>query len=372
VDKLECAVIGAGVIGLAVARALALRGREVVVIERHTAIGTEMSSRNSEVIHAGIYYPPGSLKARLCIEGKTRLLNYCADRGIPHRQCGKLIVAVEADEVKVLEALLRRGLENGVGDLRLLDGRAARGLEPALKCEAALLSQSTGLIDSHAFMLALQGDAENDGAVVALGNTVTKGRVDPDGIELRVDGPEPMAVTCGTVVNCAGLAGIAIASRLEGFPASALPKAYLAKGHYFALSGSCPFERLIYPCPVDGGLGVHLTLDLAGHARFGPDLEWTDIEEYDVPADRALRFAKSIRRYWPGLPDGALHPAYAGIRPKIHGPGEGFADFLVQGPDRHGVPGLVNLFGIESPGLTSSLAIAELVADMVEQDGWAP
>jgi L-2-hydroxyglutarate oxidase LhgO len=366
VEKLECAVVGAGVIGLAVARALAERGREVVVIERHAAIGTEISSRNSEVIHAGIYYPPGSLKARLCLAGKHALLRYCVERGIPHRQCGKLIVAASGAEIAVLERLLRRGRENGVDDLELLDRAATLALEPALCCEAALLSPSTGVVDSHGFMLALQGDAERHGAAVAFNSPVVGGRIGSDGIELDVGGADTMILKCDMVVNCAGLSGVGLAASITGFPSASLPRGYMAKGHYFALSGACPFRHLIYPCPVDGGLGVHLTLDLAGRARFGPDLEWTDVEEYDVPAERAARFACSVRRYWPGLPDGALHPAYAGIRPKLHGPGEGFADFLIQGPQEHGVPGLVNLFGIESPGLTSSLAIADRVADILD------
>ena len=365
-EQLDCVVIGAGVVGLAVARALALRGREVVVLEAADDIGTETSSRNSEVIHAGIYYPPCSLKAKHCVAGKALLYRYCQERHVAHERLGKLIVAVEPPEVERLEAFDARARANGVDDLRYLTGAEARALEPALRCEAALISPSTGIIDSHGFMLALLGDAEAAGTMVAFESPVERGAVRPDGIALEVGGKEPVTVDCRAVVNSAGLSAPALARGLEGFDPEQVPRAYLSKGNYFSLGAACPFRRLIYPMPSEGGLGVHLTLDLDHRGRFGPDVEWITEMDYDVPAARATLFAESIRRYWPDLPADALQPAYAGIRPKLHGPDEGFADYVIQGPETHGVPGLVNLFGIESPGLTSSLSIAEEVAGMLE------
>ncbi len=364
-EQLDCVVIGAGVVGLAVARALALRGREVVILEAADDIGTETSSRNSEVIHAGIYYPPGSLKAKHCVAGRALLYRYCRDHNIAHEPLGKLIVAVEPKEVEGLAALRSRALANGVDDLEHLSGLEVRALEPELRCEAALISPSTGIIDSHGFMLALLGDAEAAGAIVAFHSPVERGEVGPGGITLRVGGREPVAVGCRAVINSAGLSALELARGMAGLDPGFVPRGYLSKGHYLSLSAACPFRHLIYPMPSDGGLGVHLTLDLDHRARFGPDVRWVTELDYDVPADRAPLFAASIRRYWPDLPVEALQPAYAGIRPKLHGPEATFADFVVQGPEAHGVPGLVNLFGIESPGLTSSLSIAEAVAELI-------
>ena len=359
-DRVEAVVIGAGLVGLAVARALALAGREVVILEAEEAIGTHTSSRNSEVIHAGIYYPQGSLKARACVEGRRRLYEYCAARGVPHRRCGKLIVATSAAQAEELEGIRRRAQANGVPDVAPIGVAAVRALEPELHCVAALHSPSTGIIDSHALMLAYLGDAENAGAMLALKSPLAGAAVRARGIELHVAGAEPLLAA--TVVNCAGLRAPSVARRIEGYPARLAPPEYYAKGNYYALSGRAPFSRLVYPVPEPGGLGVHVTLDLGGRARFGPDVEWVDAIDYRVDPARAARFYSAIRRYWPGLPDGALEPGYAGIRPKISAQGEPAADFVVQGPRVHGVAGLVNLFGIESPGLTASLALADDVA----------
>ncbi|MGN2391739.1 NAD(P)/FAD-dependent oxidoreductase [Pelomicrobium sp. G1] len=367
-ESIDCAVIGAGVVGLAVARALALAGREVVVLEAAGAVGTQTSSRNSEVIHAGIYYPSGSLKARLCVEGRERLYRFCAERGVPHRRLGKLIVATRDSEVETLERYRANALANGVQDLEWLDVRGVARLEPAVRCVAALHSPSTGILDSHAYMQALQGEAEHHGAVIALRNPVRSGRVLPSGIGLEVEsGGEAVTLTCRAVVNCAGLTAPRVARSIEGMPLERVPRECYAKGHYFVLKGRSPFDRLIYPVPEPGGLGVHVTLDLGGQARFGPDVEWVDAIDYGFDASRARRFFEAIRRYYPALPEDALLPGYTGIRPKIAGPGEPAADFLIQGPETHGVPGLVHLFGIESPGLTASLAIAERVAAAIAQ-----
>jgi L-2-hydroxyglutarate oxidase LhgO len=365
VERIDCVVIGAGVIGLAAARALALRGHEVVVLEAQGAIGSQTSSRNSEVIHAGLYYAPGSLKARLCVQGRGRLYAYCDAHRVAHRRCGKLIVATDADQVAALDRIEARGRANGVDDLRRLSARQATALEPALHCVAALLSPSTGIIDSHGLMLALQGDAQDHGAMVALKSPVLRGRACAGGIELDVGGEQPMSVLARRVVNSAGLQAPAVAASIDGLDRVHAPQARYCKGSYFALGGRAPFTRLVYPVPDEAGLGVHLTLDLAGQARFGPDTEWLEPGQpidYDVDARRAEGFDAAIRRYWPGLPAGALVPAYSGVRPKIVGPGEPAADFTIQGPDQHGVEGLVNLFGIESPGLTASIAIGEYVA----------
>ncbi|MDW8468422.1 MAG: NAD(P)/FAD-dependent oxidoreductase [Burkholderiales bacterium] len=358
-DTIECVVVGAGVVGLAVARALAQAGREVVILEAEAAIGTHASSRNSEVIHAGIYYPPGSLKARACVEGKRRLYRYCAERGIAHRRCGKLIVATDESQLAELAALQRRAHANGVTDVVWLERAEALALEPELECVAALHSPSTGIVDSHALMLALLADAERAGAMLALKSRLERAVVRAGGFELQVAGADP--VRCALLVNCAGFAAPSLARRIEGYPPSAAPREFYAKGNYYTLAGRAPFSRLVYPVPEPGGLGVHITLDLAGQARFGPDVEWVERIDYRVDPARAARFYGAIRRYWPRLPDGALAPGYAGIRPKISGPGEPAADFVVQGPRAHGVPGLVNLFGIESPGLTASLALADTV-----------
>ena len=357
-ERIDTVVIGAGVVGLASARALALGGREVIMLEEADAIGTGTSSRNSEVIHAGIYYPTGSLKAQLCVQGKEALYTYCAERGVEHKRCGKLIVATAPAQLDGLKALKAKAEANGVLDLQWLDGAQARKLEPSLNAEAALLSPSTGIIDSHGLMLAYQGDAENAGAVLAFKSPVLAGRVADDGFELSVGGEAPMELACKTLVNAGGLGANAFAARLEGLAPEHAPPLYLAKGNYFTLSGRAPFSHLIYPVPEQAGLGVHLTLDLQGQARFGPDVEWIDEIDYAVDPARGDVFYAAIRAYWPDLADGALAPAYAGIRPKLQAPGEPARDFLIEGPETHGVAGLVNLFGIESPGLTASLAIA--------------
>ncbi|MET0679576.1 MAG: NAD(P)/FAD-dependent oxidoreductase [Burkholderiales bacterium] len=360
-DRLDAVVIGAGVVGLAVARALALTGREVVVLEAADAIGTETSSRNSEVIHAGIYYPPGSLKARLCVAGKHALYRYCDERGIPYRRCGKLLVATAENQLPKLHVIRRQAEANGVTDLRALTAAEARALEPELRCVAAYLSPSTGVVDSHAFMLALQGDAEAHGAMFAFKSPVTGGAVRDDGIEIATGGDEPLRVRARTVVNSGGFHAQRIAASLAGFPAAHVPPTYYAKGNYYSLVGKSPFSRLVYPMPNEAGLGVHITIDLGGQARFGPDVEWLDAIGYDVDPRRADGFYAAIREYWPGLADGRLAPGYSGIRPKIVGPKDKAADFVVAGPRDHGVPGLVNLFGIESPGLTCALAIGDAV-----------
>lgn len=364
-DRVDAVVIGAGVVGLAVARALALQGREVLVLERAAAIGTGTSSRNSEVIHAGIYYPAGSLKARLCVRGRAMLYAYAAERGVAHRRCGKLIVANTPSQHQALQGIVARAAANGVTDLKLLSADEARGMEPALHCLGAVWSPSTGIVDSHALMLALQGDLEHAGGVVALHSGVRA--VAREGSGWRVQIEEGTELLAGLVVNAAGLEACDIASRIESLPAGCVPRPHFAKGSYFTLAGRSPFERLIYPAPEPdrhlAGLGVHLTIDLAGQARFGPDVQWVD-DPGDLQVDpaRGDAFYAEVRRYWPGLRDGALLPGYAGMRPKISGPGAPAADFLIQGPAEHGCPGLVNLLGIESPGLTSSLAIGEWVA----------
>jgi L-2-hydroxyglutarate oxidase LhgO len=363
VERVDAVVIGAGVVGLAVARALSMAGREVMVLEAASAIGTETSSRNSEVVHAGIYYPPGSLKARLCVSGRQKLYDYCAERGIKAKAVGKLIVATSASQVETLAALKATAVANGVHDLELIDAKQAQRMQPALSCVAALLSPSSGIVDSHAYMLALQGDIENAGGMVIFNAPVDGGAVSQNGIRLEVGGDHPIAIEAATVVNAAGLQAPQVALEIEGLPGAHVPQAWLAKGNYFALTGvRAPFSQLIYPVPEPGGLGIHATIDLGGQIRFGPDVEWVDRIDYAVDPARGERFYDSIRRYWPDLPDGALTPTYSGIRPKISGPGEAAADFVIQGPAQHGVPGLVNLFGIESPGLTSSLAIADMVA----------
>jgi len=363
-DKVECVVTGAGVIGLAVARRLALSGREVIVLEAAEGIGTVTSSRNSEVIHAGIYYPAGSLMARMCVGGKRALYEYCADHAIPHRNCGKLIVATTPKETLRLQSIRAHAEANGVLDLQTLSGDAARALEPALNCDAALLSPSTGIVDSHAFMLALRGDAEAAGAACAFHTPLLHARAAADRIELDAGGSAPISLECRLLINAAGLAAPAVARSIDGMPIDLIPPAYLAKGNYFSCSARAPFTHLIYPVPEPGGLGVHLTLDMAGQARFGPDVEWVDAIDYAVDPARAERFYPAIRRYWPTLPDGALMPSYSGIRPKIVPPAVAVQDFLIQGPPDHGVTGLINLFGIESPGLTSSLAIANYVGEL--------
>ena len=368
-DRVDALVIGAGAVGLAVARALAQAGRETIVAEAQTAIGQGVSSRNSEVIHAGLYYPPGSLKARLCVRGKELLYALCASHGVDHRNCGKLVVANSSEEAASLRGLQERAAANGV-PVEWLEAHEARALEPALQCTAALSSPSTGIVDSHGFMLALQGDLEQAGGMVALGSAAESAQLGRGGrphVLRFADGSE---LEADIVVNAASLHACALARRLEGLAPHFVPREHFAKGNYYALAGKSPFSRLIYPAPADAWLGVHLTLDMGGQAKFGPDLEWLDVEDpdaidYTVDPRRADGFYAEVRRYWPGLPDGALAPSYSGVRPKIYGPGEKAPDFRVDGPALHGVPGLVNLFGIESPGLTSALAIAEEVARIV-------
>ncbi len=366
-EDADCIVVGAGVVGLAIARALALSGREVLILEAEGAIGTGTSSRNSEVIHAGIYYPAHSLMAKLCVSGKQELYRYCAEHGLPHRNCGKLIVATSAEELEVLPAIAARAAANGVSDLRQISAEEALELEPALSTTGALLSPSTGIIDSHALMTSLLGDAENAGALIASRAPVLGGRVTEAGIEIEVGVSEPTTLRCRLLVNAAGHGAPLLARSLAGMPQERVPTAYFAKGSYFSMTGRTPFSRLIYPVPVKGGLGIHLTLDLAGQARFGPDVEWVDGLDYEVDPARAESFYRGIRRYYPGLADGSLIPAYSGTRPKIVPPEIASQDFVIQGPRTHGVPGLVNLFGIESPGLTSCLAIGEHVRDMVSR-----
>jgi L-2-hydroxyglutarate oxidase LhgO len=355
------------VVGLAVARALALRGRETLILEAEGAIGTETSSRNSEVIHAGIYYPAGSAKARFCVAGKRLLYEYCDARGVEHRRCGKLIVAADEGQIPALQAIERTAGANGVADLTWLDAAQLQALEPELQAVTALCSPSTGIVDSRGFMLALQGDFESAGGVIALRSPVVRGRCDDRLIHLEAGNEEPLDLAASVVVNCAGLHAQAVSRCIEGVPPSSIPPEYFAKGNYYTLQTRAPFRRLVYPVPEPGGLGVHLTLDLAGQARFGPDVEWVTRLDYTVDPTRAERFYAAIRRYWPGLPDGSLQPGYAGIRPKLSGPRDPAADFLIQGSEVHGVPGLVNLYGIESPGLTSALAIAAHVADRISE-----
>jgi len=364
-ETVDCIVVGAGVMGLAVARQLALDGRETLLIESHGAFGTETSSRHSEVIHAGIYYAADSLKAQLCVRGRELLYAYCVDHGVEHRRCGKLIVATQPGQLTELERIARAAQGNEVDDLRLIDREEALRLEPNLECTAALISPSTGIIDTHAYMLSLLGEAESNGAQLAVLSPVTALRPAVDGVELCVSGESRPLLKGRWVVNCAGLHAPEVARRIEGFPAAQVPRAWYAKGNYFTLAGRAPFSRLVYPVPEPGGLGVHLTLDLGGQARFGPDVEWIDSLDYSVDPRRSDKFYAAIRAYWPQLRDNQLAPGYAGIRPKISGPDEPAADFRIDGPATHGVRGIVNLFGIESPGLTSSLAIAERVGAIV-------
>ena len=363
-ESIDCVVIGAGVVGLAVARAMALRGRETLILEAESAIGTETSSRNSEVIHAGISYPAGSAKARFCVEGKRLLYEFCEARGVEYRRCGKLIVAADEVQIPALKSIEGMARANGVTDLTWLNSDEARALEPELNAVAALCSPSTGIVDSHGLMLALQGEFEKAGGVIAFRSPVQHGVCAGKVIHLEAGSEELMSFAASIVINCAGLHAQEVSRRIDGVRRRSIPPAYFAKGNYYVLQTRAPFRRLVYPVPEPGGLGVHLTLDLAGQARFGPDVEWVERPDYTVDPARAGRFYDAIRRYWPALPDGSLQPGYAGIRPKLHGPDGPAADFLIQGPDVHGVQGLVSLYGIESPGLTSALAIAEHVAEM--------
>jgi len=358
---MQVLVIGAGVVGLAIARAAALKGHDVIVADAADAIGTGVSSRNSEVIHAGMYYPSGSLRAKHCPRGSRMLYDFCETHGVPHRRCGKLIVATNDAERSKVESIHQQGLANGVEGLTMISGEAARKLEPELNCIAALMSPATGIIDAHAYMLALQGDIEAHGGAVALETPVELITRTVNGWQVRFGGAEPGVLDVDAVINSAGLSAQKVARNIEGYPAAQIPKQVLAKGNYFAYSGKPAFQRLIYPVPVDGGIGIHVTLDLAGRMRFGPDVEWIEQEDYTVDAARAHAFYARIRTYWPGLPDDKLVADYAGVRPKLTGPGEPPKDFMIVGPADHGMPMLVNLFGMESPGLTSSLSLADEV-----------
>ncbi|WP_119680602.1 NAD(P)/FAD-dependent oxidoreductase [Indioceanicola profundi] len=363
-ERVDCVVVGAGVVGLAVGRALALGGREVLVLEQGPGIGQETSSRNSEVIHAGIYYQPGSLKARLCVRGKEQLYTYCRERGIAHRRCGKIIVGTRPEHQAVLERYSATAAENGVLDLSMLDRSAIRDMEPEVDAVVGVLSPSSGIVDSHALMLSLQGDIENAGGAVLLHTPVLGGRPGADGLELEIGGAEPMRLGCRTLVNAAGLGAQDLALKVGAAPEN-VPTRYLAIGHYYVLSGRSPFHRLVYPIPEDGGLGVHVTVDLGGQAKFGPDVRWIDKADYAFDDSRRGQFVEAIRNYYPGLDENRLQPGYTGIRPKLSGPGAGFSDFRIDFPQSTGVPGLVSLYGMESPGLTSCLAIGDYVAQGV-------
>jgi L-2-hydroxyglutarate oxidase LhgO len=371
-ESVDVVVVGAGAVGLACARALALAGREVLVLEAQAAIGSGVSARSSEVIHAGIYYPHGSLKAQLCVRGKHLLYDYCAERGIAHRRCGKLIVATSADQHEALIVLQQRAASNGVADLALLSGADAKALEPEVRCESALLSPSSGIVDSHGLMLNYLGDVEHAGGMLVKNTAALSAAVTAHGIILHTQdrgSQQELQLRARLIVNAASLHAPDLARKIDGFPGEHIPTAFFAKGSYFNFGAKPPFSHLIYPVPEAAGLGIHLTLDLGGRAKFGPDVEWLEGSDsnslnYDVDESRAGRFYAQIRKYWPQLPEGSLTPAYSGIRPKIHGPGQDAADFFITGPKHHGVPGVIQLFGIESPGLTASMAIGEYVAQL--------
>jgi len=359
---MQVLVVGAGIVGLAMARAAALKGHEVIVAEATRGIGNGVSSRNSEVIHGGMYYPTSSRRAHHCPRGRRMLYEFCATHGVPHRKCGKLIVATEDAEVSKMEAILRQGIANGVENFELIDGAAARAMEPALNCVAALRSPETGIIDSHQLMTALRGDLEDRGGMIAFNTRIERITHNQAGWMVHFSGAESGDLAVDAVINSAGLGAQALARNTETYPQERVPRLVMARGNYFGYAGRPVFSRLIYPAPrIDGGLGTHVTLDLAGRMRFGPDVEWIDEENYNVNPARAQSFYASIRRYWPGLPDNSLQPDYAGIRPKLTGPGEPAADFMIEGPAQHGRPGLTHLFGIESPGLTSALSLADEV-----------
>ncbi|MFT6372589.1 MAG: L-2-hydroxyglutarate oxidase LhgO [Gammaproteobacteria bacterium] len=365
-EKVDCVVVGAGVIGLATARALALAGRDVIVIEANDCIGSETSSRNSEVIHAGIYYPAGSLKALFCVQGRKQLYDFCDERQLPYQRCGKFIIATDEKQTNQLQTIQKAALANGVEDIVAVDKLEIQHREPQLQCVAGLWSPSTGIIDSHSYMLALQGDIEDSGGTIVFNSKVTSGAKEGRLLKLEVqNGDSLFQLLAKTVVNCAGLGGDQLAHSIKGINKNSLPKYSYAKGNYFTYQGKTPFSSLIYPVPNDHGLGVHITLDMIGNMRFGPDVEWVDEINYDVDSARSDKFYSAIRAYWPNLPDKSILPAYSGIRPKINGKGLPTADFYIQGEKEHGVTGLINLFGIESPGLTSSLALADYVRDML-------
>ncbi len=363
---MQVLVIGAGVVGLAVARAAARKGHEVIVAEAESAIGTITSARNSEVIHGGMYYPTGTLRARHCVRGRRMLYEFCASHGVPHRKCGKLVVATNDVEMEKIKAIEAQGQINGVEGLELIGGNAARALEPELACVGALLSPETGIIDGHAYMLALRGDLEDLGGAIAVNTPVTGARRKGGQWQVDFGGKDGGTFEFDAIANCAGLSAQRVARTIEDYPTARVPRLVLGKGNYFSYAGRPVFSRLIYPTPIVGGLGVHVTLDMAGRMRFGPDVEWVETENYDVDPKRADAFYDRIRTYWPGLPDGSLAPDYSGIRPKLGGPKDGQADFLIDAPAQHGVPGLVQMFGIESPGLTSSLSLGEEVAGYLE------
>jgi L-2-hydroxyglutarate oxidase LhgO len=358
---MQVVVVGAGVVGLAVARAAAFAGHEVIVAEAADAIGTGVSSRNSEVIHAGLYYPTGSKRAYHCPRGRRMLYDFCASHGVPHRKCGKLVVATNDNEAERLETIIKQARINGVEGVEMIEGAAARRLEPALACTLAMNSPETGIVDSHRYMLALEGDLEDRGGVIALNTPIERLAQAGAGWQVHFGGADPQSITVDAVVNAAGLGAQKLARATEGYPAERVPRLFFGKGSYFGYAGRPVFSRLIYPVPIPGGLGVHVTLDMAGRMRFGPDVEWIEQENYDVDASRAAAFYARIRDYWPGLPDNGLVPDYCGIRPKLTGPGEAAVDFMIDGPAQHGIPRLVHLFGIESPGLTSALSIADEV-----------
>tara|TARA_B100001123_G_scaffold3777_1_gene5066 strand:- start:946 stop:2046 length:1101 start_codon:yes stop_codon:yes gene_type:complete len=364
-ERVETVVIGAGVIGLAIARALSAAGREVIILEKADMIGTETSSRHSEVIHAGIYYEQNSLKAEFCVAGKKAMYAFCDDHGVEYERCGKIIVATDEDQLPELNRIKLNAAANGVDDLEWMTPSQVATLEPSVFCVGALWSPSTGILDSHSYMLALQGDAEENGAVLALLTPICGGQVVNDGIRLDCGGEVPMSITADLVINSAGLWAQSVAGSISGVPADAIPTGYYCKGNYYTMTGRPPFTRPIYPVPEKAGLGVHVTVDLGGQVRFGPDVEWVDHIDYDVDPLRADKFYSAVRKYYPDLPDGSIQPGYSGIRPKIQAPGEPARDFVIQGPKEHGVPGLVNLFGIESPGMTSSLAIADFVETII-------
>jgi L-2-hydroxyglutarate oxidase LhgO len=359
--EVDVAVVGAGVVGLAVARALARAGREVFVLEAEGGPGRHTSGRNSGVIHAGLYYPVGSLKARLCVEGRRLLYDYCAEKGVPHARLGKIVVATREAELPEIEAIAARGRACGVTDLQPLDRAGVAALEPEVTAVGGFLSPSTGIVDPEALVRALLRDVEEAGVTVVFNSPVRCGSVDGNGLVVEVGGPEPVSLRCRSLVNAAGLHAQALSRSLAGVPPATVPPTHYAKGNYFVLSGKVPFRRLVYPVPVPGGLGTHLTLDLGGGARFGPDVEWVERVEYSVDERRAGSFETAVARWWPALPRGALQPGFCGVRPKITPPGAPAADFVVQGAADHGIRGFVALYGIESPGLTASLALAEHV-----------
>ncbi|MCP4315065.1 MAG: NAD(P)/FAD-dependent oxidoreductase [Hyphomicrobiales bacterium] len=370
-DHIDCMVAGGGVIGLAIARSLARVGREVVIVEAENIIGSHTSSRNSEVIHAGIYYATDSLKARFCVASINRLYAYCRERNIPHKQTGKLIVATHDEELPKLKSIYAQAIANGTPGMREIPAADAIALEPELNCVGALHSPMTGIVDSHALMLSLQGEAEDAGSMIAFCSRVSSVRAGNGKFFVQIEGDQPYAMSSDYFINAAGHGAWDIARSMTGLQKDHIPPHYLSKGSYYSLSGhTCPFETLVYPVPGDGSLGIHFTRDLAGQARFGPNVLWMEGEEldYSVPQDRGAEFTEAIRTYWPGLPDGALMPSYCGIRPKLVSSGVPAADFLIQSRDDHGVDGLVQLFGIESPGLTSCLVIGDYVAALVTQE----